>query len=104
MKKRVCIALVMVLGLLGSASISWAAEERYKMTGYITAIDCAYNTVVIEVPMVGKTTVGGPLASGAVLESRGHSVGLGDFQVGDQVVVTWKHTDKGHLILSLTTR
>lgn len=99
------IALFMVLALPGSAADSWAAEELYKMTGYITAIDHDYHTVVIEVPMVGKTfTVGGPLAPNAKLERGGHSVHLTDYMAGDQVVVTWKHTPNGHLILSLVAK
>jgi hypothetical protein len=99
------IALSMVFALLGSAVTSWAAERLYKMTGYITAVDRAYSTVVIEVPMVGKTfTVGGPLASNAKLERGGHSVHLADYMIGDLVVVIWKHTEEGHLLLSLTAK
>jgi hypothetical protein len=108
MKKSAYISslvLFTVLLLSFSAANSWAGVKLYKMTGEITAIDLEYRTVVIEVPMVGKTfTVGGALAPEVVLEKGGHSVGLGDFQVGDQVVVTWKHTDEGHLILSLTAK
>jgi hypothetical protein len=100
------IALVFVVAVsLSFATQSVAGEELYKMTGYITAIDLEYRTVVIEVPMVGKTfTVGGPLASGAVLKKDGVLVGLGELQAGDQVVVTWKPTPDGHLILSLTLK
>jgi hypothetical protein len=99
------IALFMVLALSGSAANSWAAERIYKMTGYITAIDRVFNTVVIEVPMVGKTfTVGGSLAPNVNLERGGHPAHLADYMVGDQVVVTWKHTVEGHLILSLTAK
>jgi hypothetical protein len=51
-----------LLSLPGSAANSWAAERLYKMTGYITAIDRPFNTVVIEVTMVGKSlTVGAHL-------------------------------------------
>ena len=57
------IALLMVLALSWSAAHSWAAERLYKMTGYITAIDRACNTVVIEVPTAGKT---------GTQETRGH--------------------------------
>jgi hypothetical protein len=99
------IALSMVLALLGSAVTSWAAERLYKMTGHITAIDQAHNTVVIEVPMVGKSfTVGGSLAPNAKLERGGHSAYLADYMIGDLVVVIWKHTKEGHLLLSLTAK
>jgi hypothetical protein len=99
------IALFMVLALPGSAANSWAGERLYKMTGYITAIDLPFNTVVIEVPIAGKTfTVGGSLAPNAKLKRGGYSAHLADYMVGDQVVVMWKHTGEGHLILSLTAK
>ena len=99
------LILSMVLAILGSAVTSWAAERLYKMTGHITAIDQAYKTVVIEVPMVGKIfTVGGSLAPNAKLERGGHSVHLADYTIGDLVVVIWKHTNEGHLLLSLTAK
>lgn len=100
------IALAFAVTLsLSFATQSMGGEALYKMTGEITAIDLEYRTVVIEVPMVGKTfTVGGPLASGAVLKKGGVSAGLGEFQVGDQAVVTWRSTPEGHLILSLTSK
>jgi hypothetical protein len=99
------IVLSMVLALLGSAVTSWAAERLYKMTGHITAIDQAHKTAVIEVPMVGKSfTVGGPLAPNAKLERGGQSVHLAEYRIGDLVVVIWKHTAEGHLLLSLTAK
>jgi hypothetical protein len=102
---RALYVIALVFGMMVSVSFptqSVAGEELYKMTGHITAIDLEYRTVVIEVPMVGKTfTVGGPLASGAVLKRGDVSVDLRDLQVGDQVVVTWRSTPEGHLILSL---
>jgi hypothetical protein len=45
----------MVLVLPSFAADSLAGERLYKMTGPITAIDRTGQTVVIEVPMVGKT-------------------------------------------------
>jgi hypothetical protein len=99
------MVLFMVVALSWPAANSWAAERLYKMTGYITAIDREFNTVVIEVPMVGKSfTVGGPLAPNAKLEMSGHSADLADYMIGDLVVVTWKHTREGHLLLSLTAK
>jgi hypothetical protein len=107
MNRAPCI-IALVLAVTCSlcfANPSGAGERLYKMTGDITAIDLKYHTVVIEVPMVEKTfTVGGSLAPEVVLQKGGHSVGLADFQVGDQVVVTWEHTNEGHLILSLTAK
>jgi hypothetical protein len=95
----------MVLVLPCFAADSLAGERLYKMTGPITAIDRASQTVVIEVPMVEKIfTVGGSLAPNAKLEKGAHPAHLADYMVGDQVVVTWKHTEDGHLILSLTEK
>ena len=101
--------ITLVLALIFSLSFSVAqslAEERiYKMVGDITAIDLTYNTVVVEVPLVGKTfTVGGPLSSEAVVQKGGQSVDLADFQVGDRVTVKWKLTEKGHLIVFLKAK
>jgi hypothetical protein len=97
----IVLAIVFSLALFGAQS--WASERIYQMTGDITAIDIEYNTVVIEVPMGGKTfTVGGPLSSRAVLERGGQSAALADFQVGDRVTVKWEAAGQGHLILSLS--
>jgi hypothetical protein len=96
---RALYVIALVFGITVSLSFttqSVAGEELYKMTGHITAIDLEYRTVVIEVPMVGKPfTVGGPLASRAVLKKGDISVDLGDLQVGDQVVVTWRFHTRG---------
>jgi hypothetical protein len=52
------------------------------MAGDITAIDLKYNTVLVEVPLAGKTfTVGGPLSSKAVLERGGQSAALLDYRL-----------------------
>ena len=68
MKKSACLIillLAMVLSLFFSAVNCWANEKLYKMTGSVAAIDREHNTVVVEVPMVGKTfTVGGPPRGG----------------------------------------
>jgi hypothetical protein len=73
--------------------------KTYLMTGKITAIDLAYDTVVIEVPMQSKTfTVGGPLASDAKMIKNDQTAMLDDFNVGDRVMVTWHSTPDGHVI------
>ena len=99
------LVLAVIFSLSFSGAQSWAGGKKYKMTGDITAIDLAHNTVVIEVPLAGKMfTVGGPLSSKAVLKKGGQSVGLADFRVGDRVIVIWEATEQGHLILSLKAR
>jgi len=107
--KRSLYFITLVVAAIFSLSFSgaqcWAGEEKYKMTGDITAIDLSHNTVVIEVPLVGKTfTVGGALSSKAVLKRGGQSAGLADFLVGDRVIVIWEAIEQGHLILSLETK
>ena len=102
MKKASCftvIFLTVVLTICLFGTQGTAGEKIYQMKGEITAIESAYNTVVIEVPM-GKRmfTVAGPLSSEAILKRGGQCVGLTDFVVGDQVTVKWKATDKGHII------
>jgi hypothetical protein len=77
----------------------------YLMTGKISAIDLAYDTVVIEVPMVSKTfTVGGRLADEAVLLKNNQTAGLSDFSVGEQVTVKWHSTPQGHVIDRLVAK
>jgi len=91
------------LSIYGTQSL--AGERIYQMVGDITAIDLEYKTVVVEVPLAGKTfTVGGPLSSEAVLERGGQSATLADFQVGDRVTVKWEATGQGHVILLLRAK
>ncbi|MBW1793597.1 MAG: hypothetical protein JRJ38_04100 [Deltaproteobacteria bacterium] len=102
MKKASCftvIFLTVVLTICLFGTQGTAGEKIYQMKGEITAIESAYNTVVIEVPM-GKRmfTVAGPLSSEAILKRGGQCAGLTDFVVGDQVTVKWRGTDKGHII------
>ncbi len=99
------LLLAVIFSFSFSGAQSWAGEKKYRMTGDITAIDLTHNTVVIEVPLAGKTfTVGGALSSEAILKRGGQSVGLADFQVGDRVIVIWEATEQGHLILSLKAK
>ena len=52
------LTLIVCLSLYGAKS--WAGERIYQAWGEISAIDVEYNTVVVEVPMAGRTsTVGG---------------------------------------------
>jgi hypothetical protein len=96
-------ALILIFSLYGAQS--WARERVYQMRGEVTAIDLQYNTVVVEVPMAGSlATVGGPLSTGAVLERAGKSVDLASFKVGDRVLVKWKVTEEGHVILGLKAK
>ena len=102
MKKSGCLIVIFltvafITHMFGTQGT--AGEKIYQMKGEITAIESAYNTVVIEVPM-GKRmfTVAGPLSSEAILKKGGQCVGLTDFVVGDQVTVKWRGTDKGHII------
>jgi uncharacterized cupredoxin-like copper-binding protein len=94
------ILVIVSFILLQGVSQATAAKNRtYQMTGKITAIDMAYQTVVIEVPM-GKDslTVGGPLSPRAVLKKGGKAVQLPAFKVGEKVTVAWRSTAEGHVI------
>ena len=94
------VAVIFSLGLL--CSQAWAKDRVYEMSGKISAIDLKYNTVVVEVPEKGKTlTVGGDLIPETVLRRAAKAANLADFKVGDQVLVKWKVTETGILILSL---
>lgn len=85
-----------------SASQSLAAERVYRMSGEITAIDIAHNTVVVEVPLGDRLfTIGGPLSSDAIVNKGGKLVGLADSRRGDRVTVKWKVTEHGRVILML---
>jgi hypothetical protein len=104
--KRTAYVMTLVLPvmffLFFSSVQSWAGKRIYQMSGDITAIDLDYHTVVVEVPLGGKTfTVGGPLSSEAVSKRGSQSVSLEDFRVGDQVTVKWEATEQGHIILFL---
>ena len=97
------LAIIFSLSIYGAQSL--AGERIYQMVGDITALDLEYKTVVVEVPLAGKTfTVGGPLSSEAVLERGGQSATLADFQVGDRVTVKWEATAQGHVILLLRAK
>jgi hypothetical protein len=107
--KRSAYLMTLVLALMFflsfSSTQSWAGKRIYQMSGDITAIDLDYHTVVVEVPLAGKSlTVGGPLSSEAVLKRGSKSVGLEDFRVGDRVTVKWEIAEQGHIILSLTDK
>jgi hypothetical protein len=98
------IAMAAVLTVL-VAGPTIVFGNTYLMTGKISAIDLAYDTVVIEVLMVSKTsTVGGPLASDARVIKDDQTAGLNDFKVGEQVTVKWHSTPRGHVIDRLISK
>jgi hypothetical protein len=98
------IAMTVVLTVL-TAAPTVVFADTYLMTGKISAIDLAYDTVVIEVPMVSKTfTVGGPLALDARVIKDDQTAGLDDFKVGEQVTVKWHSTPQGHVIDRLVAK
>lgn len=77
-------------------------DRTYELTGIVTKVDERFNTVVVECRGEDQTvTVGGPVSSQAVLEKEGIGVGLGDFYVGEKVIVRWRVTKKTHVIMML---
>ena len=108
MKKSI-IFITLILTMIISVSLQHsqvlAAKKVYEMVGDIAAIDLAYNTVVIEVPLErGTFTVGGSISARAVLFRGEQSAELSDFQAGDRVTVRWEATERGHLILFLKAK
>jgi hypothetical protein len=82
-----------------------ASGKVYTMSGKITAVDVADNTVVIACPEGKKMfTVAGPLDSKALLKKGGKVSKLEDFKAGEQVQVKWKTVSDGHLILMLEAK
>ena len=100
--KGVAMAIVLTF-LLTAPAIVFA--KTYNMTGKITAIDLAYQTVVINCPVGSQIfTVGGPLAANAKLSKNNEMVSLNDFKVGERVAVKWHSTPQGHVIDRLVAR
>ena len=98
------VAMVVILTFLATAPTIVFAKA-YKMTGKISAIDLAYSTIVIQVPMASKIfTVGGPLAANAKLSMNNKMVSLDDFKVGERVAVKWHSTPQGHVIDRLVAK
>ena len=106
MRKKLLTTLALALFIpaflgLGVMAVH-AASQVYTNRGEITAIEPAYDTVVVEVPKDGqRMTVGGPLVEGAELKKDGRSVQLSDFHTGETVTVRWRYTEKGHRIIGL---
>ena len=97
--------LGLICGLYVLVSPVMGAGKTYVMSGKVTAVDTAYNTIVIDVPM-GKEifTVAGPLSPKAVLRKGGKLAHLSSFMVGESVKVKWQATDEGHLITALDAK
>ena len=105
-KNRVAWGTMICLMVISLATAAMAAPRLYKMEGKITAIDIPDNTVVINVPITRNDifTVAGPLAKNAVLKKDDKKATLGDFKVGERVIVEWTPTSQGHLIKKLMSR
>lgn len=102
------VTLCFILCCPHALALWWASCVQgnglvYKMTGEITAIEPSDKTIVVEVPMQGGKvfTVGGALATNAIVRKGDHSATLADFSQGEEVTVEWKSIETGHLILML---
>jgi hypothetical protein len=94
-------ASVIIIGIVIflAAAPGVGIANTYIMVGKISAIDLAYDTVVVEVPLGSKMfTVGGPLSDEAGLMRDNQPAGLNDFKVGERVTVKWHSTPDGHVI------
>jgi hypothetical protein len=97
----VTVTCFMLLGL----SLAIVEARMEQMTGTITAIEPASQTVVVETPMgTDKFTVGGPLSPQAIIKKGGKARQLQDLQVGERVAVAWKRTANGEEIERLDAR
>ncbi len=96
---------VLSLVLVGFFSSTVFARGAYTMMGKISAINEAQQVVVVQVPVrkAQLMTVAGELVPGAKLTKNGRKAELGDFHVGERVVVSWQKTDKTLLIRGLRT-
>ena len=96
--------LVLILGHFLLSSLAMAADKANVDKGEITAIDIAYNTVVVEVSLGGEMyAVGGPISPRAVLRKAGRPAALADFVIGDIVTVKWGITKEGYIVEALKT-
>ena len=82
-----------------------ADEGVCRATGKIETIDTASSVVAVEV-LMGDTycTIGGRLCPGAVLKRGGEPAALGDFSVGDQVLIEWRHSNRECIIQALEAK
>jgi L,D-transpeptidase ErfK/SrfK len=70
--------------------------------GELVGLEIGRRTLTVEVPSGNQLlTVGGSLSHDAVLRARGGKTTLEAFSLGDIVIVGWKRTSKGPLIVSL---
>lgn len=97
------IALFTFILVAGVGSVSAKKSQVYTMTGRIAAINLNYDTVVVEVPVKDGQlmTVAGPLVDNAQLKKDGRNSNLQDFEIGNQVTVTWEKNDDGLFIRRL---
>ena len=99
--------IITCLVLLGLSQAMAAATRQpgahlYQMRGYLTTIDMAANSVVIEVQHgQDEFTIEGALSPTAVVTKGGKVVPLSALQVGDQVRVHWEQTATGLRIVQL---
>jgi hypothetical protein len=98
--------MITVVGLtLLGISRATAAARMVPVTGMISAIEPAAQTVVIEFPQGQQTfTVRGPLSPKTVVKKGGKAAHVEDCHVGNQVRVAWLHTANGHEITRLEAR
>ncbi|MFH0845438.1 MAG: hypothetical protein V1930_08160 [Pseudomonadota bacterium] len=106
MKKTVLTLVsffIINLALYLTVSASLIAQNNYTMKGNRAGIGVAENTVVLD-SLTGKkpTTVDRPFAADGVLIKGTKLWDPIEFQVGDSVILCWKTTDKGLLIVGLS--
>lgn len=103
--RTVGIALVL-LGLAGAIVSARAQDKITTQRGVLMGVDDQQYTIKVQVQLDDgqQMTIAGPLAEGAVIRIEGHTGGLPDLMVGENVTVTWEATPEGVSILSVEQR
>jgi len=101
------IGIALVLLMLSGLLLPVHAQDKITTQhGMLTAVDDQNQTIAVQVlkddgqPM----TVAGPLVEGAVVLIEGHTGGLPDLVVGENVTIQWKDTPEGVSILAIEQR
>lgn len=98
---------LVLLGLSGAlASVHAQEDQIYTQRGVLSDVNDQTYTIKVQVPLDDgqQMTVAGPLVEGAIIRIEGHTGGLPDLMVGENVTVTWKATPEGVAILSVQQR
>ena len=106
MTYRIIGMALVLLGLSGTLAAAHAQGQTFTQHGVLLDVDDQTYTIKVQVPLDDgqQMTVAGPLVEGAIILIEGHTGGLPDLVVGDNVTFTWTNTPEGVAILSVQQR